>query len=186
MADAREGGRREVQRPPPRVRYNPEYFGYIVGFPDGEIVLARSSAGRILHPETERAALEPHLLETLDVRDGFHLATPPLVWLALTLCFAFGHAAMYGPQAAFFAELFGTRVRYTGASLGSQLSSVLAGGLAPFVATALLTRLRGTTAVHLDTSRSRGSASARPAAWALFRSVWSGADGRRRPRRAAG
>ena len=39
-----------------------------------------------------------------------------------------GHAAMYGPQAAFFSELFGTRVRYSGASLGYQLASPLAGG----------------------------------------------------------
>ena len=74
--------------------------------------------------------------------------SPPLVWLALILSFAFGHAPMYGPQAAFFAELFGTRVRYTGVSLGSQLSSVLAGGLAPFIATALLTRY-GSGAVAL-------------------------------------
>jgi metabolite-proton symporter len=50
-----------------------------------------------------------------------------------------GHAAMYGPQAAFFSELFGTRVRYSGASLGYQLASPLAGGLAPLIATALLT-----------------------------------------------
>lgn len=49
-----------------------------------------------------------------------------------------GHAAMYGPQAAFFSELFGTRVRYSGASLGYQLASPLAGGLAPMIATALL------------------------------------------------
>jgi metabolite-proton symporter len=49
-----------------------------------------------------------------------------------------GHAAMYGPQAAFFSELFGTRVRYSGASLGYQLASPLAGGLAPLIATALL------------------------------------------------
>jgi MFS transporter, MHS family, shikimate and dehydroshikimate transport protein len=49
-----------------------------------------------------------------------------------------GHAAMYAPQGAFFSELFGTRVRYSGASLGVQLSSVLAGGLSPIVATRLL------------------------------------------------
>lgn len=49
-----------------------------------------------------------------------------------------GHSAMYGPQAAFFSELFGTRVRYTGASLGYQLAAPLAGGLAPVIATALL------------------------------------------------
>jgi metabolite-proton symporter len=54
-----------------------------------------------------------------------------------------GHAAMYGPQAAFFSELFGTRVRYTGASLGYQLASPLAGGLAPLIATALLEKTGG-------------------------------------------
>jgi MFS family permease len=54
-----------------------------------------------------------------------------------------GHAAMYGPQAAFFSELFGTRVRYSGASLGYQLASPLAGGLAPLIATVLLERSGG-------------------------------------------
>jgi hypothetical protein len=48
------------------------------------------------------------------------------------------HAAMYAPQAAFLSELFGTRVRYSGASLGAQLASVFAGALAPLIATALL------------------------------------------------
>ncbi len=61
-----------------------------------------------------------------------------LVWLAITIGLI-GHSAMYGPQAAFFSELFGTNVRYTGASLGYQLASPLAGGLAPFIATGLLT-----------------------------------------------
>jgi hypothetical protein len=49
-----------------------------------------------------------------------------------------GHAALYGPQAAFFSELFGTHTRYTGASLGYQLAAPFAGGLAPLIATALL------------------------------------------------
>lgn len=62
---------------------------------------------------------------------------PHFVWLAITVGLI-GHAAMYGPQAAFFSELFGTSVRYTGASLGYQLASPLAGGLAPFIATGLL------------------------------------------------
>ena len=62
---------------------------------------------------------------------------PVLIWLALVLALT-GVAAMYGPQAAFFAELFGTNVRYSGASLGSQLAAPFAGGLAPLVATALL------------------------------------------------
>mgnify|MGYP002621584660 CR=1 FL=1 len=48
------------------------------------------------------------------------------------------HAAMYAPQAAFFSELFGTSVRYTGASIGYQLASPLAGGLAPLISMALL------------------------------------------------
>ncbi len=48
------------------------------------------------------------------------------------------HAAMYAPQAAFFSELFGTEVRYSGASFGYQLASPLAGGLAPLIATSLL------------------------------------------------
>ena len=50
----------------------------------------------------------------------------------------FLHALMYAPQAAFFAELFGTTVRYTGASVGYQLASILAGAPAPIIALKLL------------------------------------------------
>jgi len=49
------------------------------------------------------------------------------------------HGAMYGPQAAFLSELFGTKVRYSGVSVGYQLASVVAGGLAPFIAVSLYT-----------------------------------------------
>ncbi|QJY47132.1 MFS transporter [Pseudonocardia broussonetiae] len=49
------------------------------------------------------------------------------------------HGAMYGPQAAFLSELFGTKVRYSGVSIGYQLASILAGGLAPIIAVALIT-----------------------------------------------
>lgn len=66
--------------------------------------------------------------------------SPALLVLALVLALAVGHAAMYGPQASFFSELFGTKVRYSGASLGYQLASVFAGGLSPFLASALLER----------------------------------------------
>ena len=59
--------------------------------------------------------------------------------LAIVVALMF-HAAMYGPQASFFSELFGTRVRYSGASLGYQLASVIAGGLSPLIATGLLKR----------------------------------------------
>lgn len=65
-----------------------------------------------------------------------------LIYLAITLGII-AHAAMYGPQASFFSELFGTRVRYSGASLGYQLASVFAGGLSPVVATALLAKSGG-------------------------------------------
>jgi MFS transporter, MHS family, shikimate and dehydroshikimate transport protein len=64
--------------------------------------------------------------------------SPVLIWLAIVVGVNLGHDLMYGPQAAYFAELFGTRVRYSGASLGYQLASVFAGGFAPLIATALL------------------------------------------------
>ncbi|WP_148085747.1 MHS family MFS transporter [Amycolatopsis thermoflava] len=48
------------------------------------------------------------------------------------------HAAMIGTQPSFFTELFTTKVRYSGLALGHELSGVFAGGLAPFIATALL------------------------------------------------
>ncbi|WP_406312030.1 MHS family MFS transporter [Streptosporangium sp. NBC_01639] len=60
---------------------------------------------------------------------------------AVTLAVTVGlvlHGAMYGPQAAFFSELFATRMRYSGVSIGAQLASVVAGGLAPLIAVALL------------------------------------------------
>ena len=47
------------------------------------------------------------------------------------------HDMMYGPQAALIAECFTGRLRYSGASLGYQLASVIAGGPAPLIATAL-------------------------------------------------
>jgi MFS family permease len=59
-------------------------------------------------------------------------------WMAIVIALALGHAAMYGPQAAFLSELFGTRVRYSGVSIGYQLASVFAGGLAPLIATSLM------------------------------------------------
>jgi metabolite-proton symporter len=60
-----------------------------------------------------------------------------VIVLAMSIGF-FGSAAIFGPMAAFSSETFGTRVRYTGASLGYQTGAVLGGGLSPFIATALL------------------------------------------------
>jgi len=63
--------------------------------------------------------------------------SPLLIDLALFLGIG-SIGIMYGPQAAFFSELFGANIRYSGASLGYQITAIFAGGLAPFVATALL------------------------------------------------
>jgi metabolite-proton symporter len=60
-----------------------------------------------------------------------------LAVLAITVGLLF-HGAMYGPQAAFFSELFGTKARYTGVSVGAQLASLVAGAPAPLIAIALL------------------------------------------------
>ncbi|RKE17295.1 MFS transporter [Streptomyces sp. TLI_171] len=61
----------------------------------------------------------------------------PAILLAITVGLVF-HSAMYAPQAAFFSELFETRMRYSGASIGAQFASVAAGAPAPLIATALL------------------------------------------------
>jgi MFS family permease len=61
---------------------------------------------------------------------------PALIFLAIVLSFI-PHDLMYGKQAALIAECFPARLRYSGASLGYHLSSVLAGGPAPLIATAL-------------------------------------------------
>jgi metabolite-proton symporter len=57
------------------------------------------------------------------------------------------HGAMYGPQAAFIAELFPTRYRYSGASIAYQVTSIFAGSLAPVIAVALLQRTHSTTPI---------------------------------------
>jgi MFS family permease len=64
-------------------------------------------------------------------------AVPALVFIAIVLSLI-PHDMMYGPQAALIAEAFTPRLRYSGSSLGYQLASVIAGGPAPLIATALL------------------------------------------------
>ncbi|MFF2847805.1 MFS transporter [Streptomyces sp. NPDC058001] len=59
------------------------------------------------------------------------------------------HGAMYAPQAAFFSEMFATRMRYSGASIGAQFASVAAGAPAPLIATALLAKYDNSTPVAL-------------------------------------
>ncbi|CAL9285787.1 Fosfomycin resistance protein AbaF [Streptomyces sp. SudanB135_2055] len=59
------------------------------------------------------------------------------------------HGAMYAPQAAFFSEMFATRMRYSGASIGAQFASVAAGAPAPLIATALLDEYDSSTPISL-------------------------------------
>ena len=59
------------------------------------------------------------------------------------------HSAMYGPQAAFITELFPTRIRYSGVSLAYQLTSIVAGSLAPIIALALYEEYRSATPVAI-------------------------------------
>jgi len=69
----------------------------------------------------------------------FHLlntTTAGLMLLAVILSLVL-HDIMYGPQAALISETFGTGVRYSGAGLGYQFASVIAGGPAPLIATAI-------------------------------------------------
>jgi MFS family permease len=63
--------------------------------------------------------------------------SPTWVFIAIVLSLV-PHDMMYGPQAALIAEAFTPRLRYSGASMGYQLASVIAGGPAPLIATALI------------------------------------------------
>ncbi len=62
------------------------------------------------------------------------------------------HASMYGPQAAFVAEQFPSRVRYAGASLASTIGGVVGGGFAPLIIAALYRSFRSTLPVSLYVS----------------------------------
>jgi metabolite-proton symporter len=71
-----------------------------------------------------------------------------LIVLATVVALVF-HAAMYGPQAAFISEMFPTKVRYTGASMGYQLAGIIGGALAPIISVALLDRFDTSIAVSV-------------------------------------
>ncbi|WP_428488882.1 MFS transporter [Rhodopila sp.] len=80
------------------------------------------------------------LLETRD---------PAIVVVGLALVMNLTHAIGFGIGASWMPELFSTRVRYTGASLGCQISAALSGGFAPIIATALLAWAGATWPVSL-------------------------------------
>ncbi|WP_439888883.1 MFS transporter [Pseudomonas sp. MBLB4123] len=61
-----------------------------------------------------------------------------LIWMAIVIPFGIFYAAVYGPEAALFCELFDAKVRYTGISFVYQFSGIFASGLTPIIATALM------------------------------------------------
>jgi len=69
-----------------------------------------------------------------------------LIILATIVGLSVAHAAVYGVQGSFYAELFGTRVRYSGASFSYQISGIFGGALAPLIATWLYPK-GGTTLI---------------------------------------
>ncbi len=71
-----------------------------------------------------------------------------LVFLAIAISLPI-HDVQYGPQAALIAESFTGRLRYSGASLGYQAASIIAGGPAPIVATFLVSRFHSSLAVSI-------------------------------------
>jgi MFS family permease len=71
-----------------------------------------------------------------------------LILLAIVLSLVF-HDMQYGPQAALIAESFGPATRYSGAGVGYQLASVIAGGPAPLIAAAIVTETNSSTWVSV-------------------------------------
>ncbi|WP_300260249.1 MFS transporter [Bradyrhizobium sp.] len=72
-----------------------------------------------------------------------------LVFAAIAIAMNFGHGMMFGLESCYFPELFGSRVRYSGASFGFQASAAIGGGLAPIIATAMAGYFGGTTGVSI-------------------------------------
>jgi MFS transporter, MHS family, shikimate and dehydroshikimate transport protein len=68
---------------------------------------------------------------------------PALISLAFILIMGIGSGAMFGPQAAWFAEMFGPRLRYSGFAFARELGSLLAGGPSPLIAAALVGWMAG-------------------------------------------
>jgi MFS transporter, MHS family, shikimate and dehydroshikimate transport protein len=72
-----------------------------------------------------------------------------LIFTAVMIAMNFGHGMMFGPESCYFPELFGPRVRYSGASFGFQVSAAIGGGFAPIIATAMVGYFGGTTGVSI-------------------------------------
>lgn len=68
----------------------------------------------------------------------FQTRDPRIIAITIAVAVSLGQGIMFGPEATWVAELFGTRLRYSGASLGFQIGAALGGGSTPIIATALL------------------------------------------------
>ena len=68
---------------------------------------------------------------------------PVLIVLAFVIEMGIGSGAMFGPQAVYFAELFGPRLRYSGFAFARELGSIIAGGPAPLIAGLLVVEASG-------------------------------------------
>jgi len=68
---------------------------------------------------------------------------PTMICVAFMLVMGIGSAAMFGPQAAYFAELFGPQLRYSGFAFARELGSIIAGGPSPFIAALLVGWMAG-------------------------------------------
>ena len=77
------------------------------------------------------------------------MKTPEIVILTVIVALNFGHGLMFAPESTYFPELFGAQVRYSGASLGFQVSAAIGGGFAPIIATALAAYMGGTAGVSV-------------------------------------
>jgi MHS family shikimate/dehydroshikimate transporter-like MFS transporter len=72
-----------------------------------------------------------------------------MVTTAIIIAMNFGHGMMFGLESSYFPELFGPRVRYSGASFGFQAAAAIGGGFSPIIATALVGYFSGTAGVSV-------------------------------------
>jgi MHS family shikimate/dehydroshikimate transporter-like MFS transporter len=72
-----------------------------------------------------------------------------VIFAAVIMAMNFGHGMMFGPESCYFPELFGSRVRYSGASFGFQVSAAIGGGFASILATWMAGYFGGTGGVSV-------------------------------------